>query len=138
MNYTRSSWVIYYNDESTFSNEDGKPEDAPKTGVLAVCHFTVDNRRQIEASKDFYYWDPTPVYKDESGGTFYGCDIAGLYQYLFAPGWKCVFFGAIVHDVIWRRMLERITSEFPEALDFKTKLPQPLDPEPREKPRKRK
>lgn len=121
--FTQTTWAIYYADESIFSSEDGNPEDAPCTGVLAVCHFNMDNRREIAASKDFYIYDEQPVYKDFPDGFWYGCDIAGLYQYLFRPGKKIVKFGALVSDPTWRKMLERIISEFPEALDYRVKLP---------------
>src|SRR4030095_16046070 len=126
MNLTRESWAVYYADGGRWTNEDGRPEMAPKTNVLAIAHFTVDNRRQIETAKDFYYYDPTPIFKDEAAGTWYACDVAGLYQYLFKPGWKCVLFGVIVHDVIWRRELARITKDFPEALGPDVKLPQSI------------
>lgn len=126
MKYTRESFAIYYADGTKYTNEDGPPERAPKTGVLAVAHFNLDNRREIATSKDFYWYEPDPIFKDEKGGTFYGGDIAGFYQYMFRPGWRCVYFGVIVHDVIWRREIAKITSEFPEALDYRVKLPEAI------------
>ncbi len=122
MEFSYDSWRIYYADESTFSNEDGPPEMAPKTGVLAVCYFNIDNKREIGASKDFYWYDETPIYKDIKTGTWMAGDVSGYYQYMFRSGKKIVLFGAIVHDVIWRKMLERIISEFPPALDYKVPL----------------
>ena len=119
-------WRIYYNDESTFDAEQGEPWDAPKTGVLAVVYYNVDNRREIGASKDFYWYDEQPVYKDIKGGSWFAGDVSGYYQYMFGKGRKTVLFGAIVHDVIWRRMLKRITTELPESLDYKTKLPESI------------
>ena len=126
MNLSRESWKIYYNDGSTFSNEDGPPEMAPCTGVLAVAFFNLDNRREIAASKDFYWYDETPIYKDEAGGTWYAGDISGFYQHMFRPGKKIMKFGAIVHDVIWRRRLAEIITDFPEALHHDVLRPTPI------------
>lgn len=124
MKFTRESWVIYYTDESTFSNQDGPPEMAPKIGMICICHFNLDNRREIVASKDFGWYDETPIYKDEKLGTFFGGDWAGLFQYLARPGKKVVYFGATIHDFVFRRIMERVTKEFPEALPFTEKLPE--------------
>jgi hypothetical protein len=115
MNYSTESWKVYYGDGSTFSNEDGPPEMAPCTGVLAVAFFNIDNRREIGASKDFYWYDETPIYPGMKGTWFAG-DVSGYYQYMFRPGRKIVKFGAIVHDVVWRKQLDKITTEFPVAL----------------------
>lgn len=117
--FTPESWTVFYADGSTFSNEDGPPEDAPCTGVLAVCYFNIDNRREIGASKDYYWYDETPIYQDIKSGSWFAGDVTGFYQYMFRPGKKIVKFGAIVHDMIWRRELEKITKEFPEALDYR-------------------
>lgn len=121
--FTQTTWAIYYADQSTFSSEDGNPEDAPCTGVLAVAFFNIDNRREIGASKDFYWYDETPIYKEIKTGSWFAGDQVGYYQYMFRPGKKIVKFGAVVHDLIWRKMLDRIISEFPEALDYRMKLP---------------
>lgn len=119
-----SAWRIYYANESTFGTEDGKPEDAPCTGVIAVCYFNMDLKREIAASKDFYIYDEQPIYEDIDYGHWYGCDVAGLYQYLFRPGKKIVKFGALVDDPTWRRLMERIIGEWPESLtDVKRPTP---------------
>lgn len=126
MEFNYNSWRIYYADESAYSNEDGKPEDAPCTGVVAVCAFNMDNRREIQCAKDYYIYDEQPIYKDMTGGFWYGADIAGLHQYLFRPGKKIVKFGALISDPTWRRMMARINQEWPEALPPHTKLRQTL------------
>lgn len=123
---TRETWSIYYADGSTFTNADGPPEAAPRTAVLAIVFYNLDNRREIATSKDFYWYDPTPVFKDEAGGTWYAGDISGFYQYLFKPGWKCVLFGVIIHDVIWRREIAKIIDDYPEALHHDVKRPEPI------------
>ena len=117
-----TTWVIYYGDGSTFSNDDGKPEDAPCTGVLAVCCFNMDNQRSIHASKDWYIYDEQPIYKDIDYGMWYGADWGGLYQYIARPGKKIIKLGALVSDPTWRKMLERIHQEFPGGLGPRTPL----------------
>ena len=127
MEINRATWKIFYADSSSFTNEDGPPEQAPKCGVLAIVFYNLDNRREIIASKDFLWYDETPIYQDESGGTFYGGDWAGFFQYITRPGKKIVFLGATVHDFIWRKRLEKIINEFPDALGVNVKLPKIRD-----------
>lgn len=124
MEFAPGTWKIFYGDGSTFSNEDGLPEQAPCTGVLAVAFFNMDNRREIGASKDYYWYDETPIYQTLKTGTWFAGDVVGFYQYMFRPGKKIVKFGAVVHDTIWRKQLEKIIAEFPEALDYRIQLPQ--------------
>jgi len=44
-------WRIYYDDGSTFSSDDGLPEDAPGYGVLAIEQ---DRENTVLCSQDFY------------------------------------------------------------------------------------
>lgn len=48
-----SKWKIYYDNETTFSSEDGSPEDAPGYGVLAI---TQDKESTVLCSQDFYIY----------------------------------------------------------------------------------
>ena len=47
------TWKIYYADGSTFSSEDGRPEDAPGHGVLAIADKNAANTVHMF---DWYYW----------------------------------------------------------------------------------
>ncbi|MHA2066384.1 MAG: hypothetical protein ACXABY_18590 [Candidatus Thorarchaeota archaeon] len=47
-------WKIYYDDGTTFSNEEGTPESAPLDGVL--CIVEKQDQVQVYYGFDFYYW----------------------------------------------------------------------------------
>ena len=92
-------WKIYYS-SSTYSNEDGPPELAPKRGVQAVLVANDVAGRRIERSEDHYIWVP------DRGG-WRGVDRFGLYDYLIEPGTKIVLFGRTLSDddyaAVWQR-----------------------------------
>ncbi len=90
-------WKVYYTGGGTFSALDGSPYDAPTTDVqVLVVTDTVVGRRLI-LNRDYYWWD----HRREM---WFGGDVAGFYQYLFALGPKKVLFGTMVtneeHHVI--------------------------------------
>ena len=61
-------WKIFYDDGSSFSNEDGEPEDAPGVGAVVIA----DSVANYTAHRwDWYYWRP-------SKGEWWGADIHGL------------------------------------------------------------
>lgn len=68
-------WKIYYDDGSTFSDEDGFPHDAPPEGFIAVVSYYPDGERYILATWDFYCYD---VDSDQ----WWGMDINGLHDRL--------------------------------------------------------
>jgi len=72
------SWRIYYSDDSTFSSDDGEPEDAPGWGVVVI-----------------------PQY----GGGWWGHDLAGLLDCLALPGPSIVIHGRTVAKGDWQRFL---------------------------------
>lgn len=54
-------WRIYYDDGTSFSNQEGNPESAPVVGVIALNQATpTDEHRPFEThfSADWYWWDP--------------------------------------------------------------------------------
>ena len=48
-------WIIYYDDGSTFSNRDGRFEDAPSDGVLGIIERDDQVGYVIYYGKDFYF-----------------------------------------------------------------------------------
>jgi hypothetical protein len=72
-------WKIYYDGGSTFSDENGTPDQAPAFGVLAVV-----------CEPDLW-----------------GCgDVVGLIDYLAQPGMsKCIRFGRLVANEVYERVL---------------------------------
>lgn len=121
-------WKIYYGTGETFSSDDGPPESAPCTGVVAVAYYNIDNQRAIWSEKAFYWYDEKPPLDHVSitkGGLpqWFGGDEIGYYQYMFVPGKKIVKFGQSFHDAQWRLMLGKVLSDLPKdrAIDFTTK-----------------
>ena len=52
-------WRIYYGDGSTFSDEDGSPFDAPRTGVQVIAYTNPSTGKIDRLSQaDFYYYEP--------------------------------------------------------------------------------
>lgn len=49
-------WCVYYDDGSTFSSDDGAPEDAPLDGVLGIGQVDDDGRKNRFWGQDFYFW----------------------------------------------------------------------------------
>lgn len=80
-------WKIYYDDGSTFSDEDGRVYDAPALGVQVIAQEDPDVGRQLFWEIDFYWYS-------EHG--WFGGDVFGLWDYLATPGPKVVKFGRYV------------------------------------------
>ncbi len=70
-------WVIFYSDGSTFSSEDGSPDDAPALDIQVIAQKDETVGRKLLIHKD-YYW-----YMD---GRWYGGELFGLYDYLVRSG----------------------------------------------------
>lgn len=100
-------WRIFYDDGSTFSDEDGTPEQAPARGVIAiVCRDPV--ARWVVCSRfDYYVWR----------GEWFGVDIFGLFDYLVDPGWKGVTFGRTIANEEFRKIHTRACDLKRELLD---------------------
>ena len=97
------AWKIFYED-STYSSEDGSPENAPKRGVQGIAVSSELTGRRIERSEDHYVWTP------ENGG-WRGVDKFGLFDYLIEPGFKIVLFGRTISDKDFRAMWNRIEAD---------------------------
>lgn len=69
-------WVIYYEDGSSFTSENGEPGLAPRDGVQVVAVRDDRTDKLIWHSFDFYCWQGEWVPRNE----------AGLYDYLRQPG----------------------------------------------------
>lgn len=89
-------WKAYYGDGSTYSNEDGPPELAPKPRTIAVAFYDDDNRRRVCHQADYYLWD---------GKRWYSADASGFWQYMQEPGVKVVLFGREISDLKYREIM---------------------------------
>lgn len=90
------AWKIYYSDGSSFSNLEGKPEDAPPTGVICIKQLSAENKYELLALRDFYIW---------AGKEWWLADASGFWQYMFKPGKKIVKFGTNVDDFTFERIM---------------------------------
>lgn len=99
-------WKLYYGDGSTFSDEDGPPEQAPGCNVMCVAWYDEDNRRRLAHSADYYWFDPTC-------GRWVGSDLFGLWDYLARPGLKTVKFGRMIGDLQYRAVMSKAMNDLP-------------------------
>lgn len=68
-------WRIFYDDETTFSSDDGAPIDAPTEGFVCALGYDEAGARYIMHGWDFYSWD-------EVTSQWWGCDRYGLHDRL--------------------------------------------------------
>lgn len=94
-------WKIYYGDNSTYSERDGPPEDAPKRNIIAIAQANEITGHCIERGVDYYCWF----------GYWRGCDIFGLFDYLSMPGYKIVLFGRWTTHEEYRDIVKRATED---------------------------
>jgi len=105
-------WEIYYNDESTFSDEDGGPGDAPGSGVVAiVCKDSL--HEWVIVSREDYY-----IYRHNEG-EWYGVDINGLWDYLNTGGNSHVKFGRTIATKEFQRIHEIAATSKRDMFDRK-------------------
>lgn len=77
MVYKQQKWKIYYDDGTTFSDEDGTWEEAPYRGVLLVVTSDPNVGREVDhgARGEFYAWWPDATKP-------WGFDRTGILDYL--------------------------------------------------------
>jgi hypothetical protein len=49
-------WRVWYNNGTTFSNEDGLPEEAPLDGIQIIVEWLDNGQRHYHYGRDFYIW----------------------------------------------------------------------------------
>jgi len=109
------NWRIYYADGSTYSDQDGAPEDAPARDVQVVVISDRNHGWMTQALTDYYVWD------DRGGGLrWWGVDLFGLYDYLIEPGYKCVLFGRTIAKQDFNEIFERACADkdFPKKTSY--------------------
>jgi len=97
-------WKIRYGDNTTYSNLDGEPQDAPKRNIQIISQRCELVSHRIERDNDYYVWD------SEYGG-WKGCDQFGLYDYLIDSGFKIVLFGRQLTNEEYSRILTVATQD---------------------------
>ena len=51
-----SKWKIWYDDGTTYSSDDGLPEDAPVDGVQAILQWLPYDNYDIIPPNDYFWW----------------------------------------------------------------------------------
>lgn len=68
-------WKIFYGDGSTFSNQDGRPLDAPIANVQVIAQDHIESGRYMQTARDYYvYWPGRE--------RWVGVDLAGVIDFL--------------------------------------------------------
>ena len=97
-------WRIWYDGGGTYANTDGSPYDAPARGIQAIAQAEPAVGRQINAHRDFYWWD-------EAKQQWFGGDLFGLWDYLIEPGPKKVCFGRSVKNEEYQDVIKRVLAD---------------------------
>lgn len=74
-----TQWIIWYDDFSSFSNEDGEPWDAPRENVVCIAVASIECGRYILGEVDWYCWH----FEDSQ---WVPHNRSGMQQYLRKPG----------------------------------------------------
>ncbi len=72
-----AAWVIWYDDASSFSSDDGAPYEAPRDGVQVISVADIGTGRLMWHSSDFYCWQDNE---------WVPRSLLGLMDYLREPG----------------------------------------------------
>lgn len=103
-------WCAFYHDGSTFSNEDGGPENAPAVGVIAIVQRNRATMYQVLSGEDFYIWRTGERYVEDTfplEGKWYVATPDAYWRYMAEPGWKLALFGEYVHDELYNEIMVR-------------------------------
>ena len=99
-------WRIYYGDDSTYSDRDGSPFDAPQTNVQAVVTEMPGSPtgKRVNLRQDHFYWSKI--------NGWVGCDWSGMWDYwMNYKGPKAVIFGRSLSDSEFQRINKRAFDE---------------------------
>lgn len=96
-------WKIYYGDGSTYSNEDGPPEKAPKVNAQVIILEDKSHGWSNVSGEDYYVWEDRG-----KGFMWWGCDRTGLDYFLFhSPGKKIALMGRFIEDDHFDEIMKR-------------------------------
>lgn len=90
-------WVVYYNRETTFNNDDGDPIDAPAWGIQVIAQTDDQVGRRLISQSDFYLF---------IDGKWVGVDFIGLIDHL-ANVLGIVKVGRMIDRQQYRAILEQ-------------------------------
>ena len=100
-------WKIWYDDSTTFSSEDGNPEDAPMDGVQAILQWLPNGNYEIITTSDYYWW-----VEDR----WVGSGLAGFERYLRKRDRLevVVIFGRWTSSLLFEKITKQVNGEIEE------------------------
>lgn len=101
-------WKIYYDDNTTFSSEDGSPFDAPRTGVQVIAYEDQLGRYWLMSQADYYYYEPG---RPEWG--WWHADMWAIFDHLQRAKQPLVLFGRMMTFDNFTDIEKRALAELP-------------------------
>ena len=98
-------WRIYYADGSVFTDADGTPWDAPRTGVQAIAQPNERVGWSILHSADSYYW--------EEEYTWNKADEYTKWDHLIRAKYPLLIFGRMMGWDAYQEVLKRVKADLP-------------------------
>ena len=95
-------WRIWYDNRTTFSDQDGAPEMAPGRGVICIVQDSERTGRVKLSGADYYIWKENQWFR---------ADLFGLWDYLEGVGWKCVKFGRSIDRARYNEIMRAAESD---------------------------
>ena len=96
-------WIIYYDDGTTFSSQNGEPHEAPREGAQVLATRNGDVGRALWFGVDYFCWQD---------GEWVPRNSVGLHHYLRQPGpVKIVVQGTGIAFERFKKILWRAASE---------------------------
>lgn len=99
-------WRIYYDDGTVFTNEDGTPWEAPRTGVQVIAQPNPTVGWYILHSADSYYWE-----EDREGWS--KADEYTKWDHLVRAYTPLLIFGRQISDESYRIILKKVRKDLP-------------------------
>ena len=93
-------WKIWYSDGSTFSNEDGSPDEAIALDVQYIVMADDMVGKYIISGMDYYYYEHD---------RWFGCDLFGFFDYIVRT--KKVKFGRSMKNTEFKQLGKKVISD---------------------------
>lgn len=107
-----ATWRIWYDDGTTFTDDDGSPFEAPPLGVVCITQRTDDEHHstghELVHLFDYYWFDP-----EGHLSPWWGGEAFGLWDYLMRPGERKVVFGRTLDSPHYQGIIGKAMA-FPE------------------------
>lgn len=94
-------WAVLYRDGSVFTDEDGSPNEAPRTEVQAVFQEVPDDLVRavlVRSTWGFWKWEEAWV----------GVDREGMWQHMIHWPTPLILFGSFLSEPEWDAMKQKI------------------------------